>query len=357
MLKSLSYSLAAALLLGLSAPDIAFAQSDEERAGARAAATEGSRAFNEGNYAEALDLFTRAEAIIHSPTHLLFIARAQVKLGQLVRGRETYLKLGREVLAPDAPAAFVNAKEEAKKDLTALDPRIPYVSVSVQGAAGDPVVVNMDGVQIPPTLVGIPRPVDPGEHQFQAFSKGLESEVLTVSVKEGTRQSVALVLKPASVQAGENTDVTPGSGAEGEADGEGSGAGMSFDSSSSNANIPMYVSFGVGAVGIAAGAFFLLQSSSKRSEADDLCGAGQCPADKRADIQQLDDDASAFGTYGIIGLGVGAVGVGAGIYFLLTGDSDSASAAWSGQPERASKSWTGVRPFASLNGAGVYGRF
>jgi hypothetical protein len=37
-----------------------------------------------GTLPDALDLFSRAESIIHAPPHLLYIARAHDKLGKLV---------------------------------------------------------------------------------------------------------------------------------------------------------------------------------------------------------------------------------------------------------------------------------
>src|SRR5258706_10178573 len=86
----------------LHAPDVR-AQTDEERAGARAAATQGADAFSQNRYADALDLFARAESLVHSPSHLLYMARSLEKLGKLVRARETYLKITRERLEPTAP--------------------------------------------------------------------------------------------------------------------------------------------------------------------------------------------------------------------------------------------------------------
>src|SRR5690606_8024682 len=97
-----------------------------------------------------------------------------------------------------APEAFKRAKAEATDELAALEPRIPYVSVVVQGAGPDPITVNMDEVQIPPTLVGIPRPIDPGDHKFQAFAPGLESNATTITLKEGARETVVLTLQPAA---------------------------------------------------------------------------------------------------------------------------------------------------------------
>ena len=81
MYKAFPGFLALALL---TAAPMADAQTNSERAGARAAAGEGLKAFNEGRHAEAIDLFTRAESLVHAPPHLLYIARANEKLGWLV---------------------------------------------------------------------------------------------------------------------------------------------------------------------------------------------------------------------------------------------------------------------------------
>src|SRR5688572_27207371 len=130
---------------------IGWAQTDEERAGARAAAQEGARAFEEGRFADAIDLFTRAQAPVKAPPHLLYMARAHEKLGQLVKAREAYNKITRDRIGDDAPQAFKDAQEAAKKELAALEPRIPYVTVVVKDAKGE-VSVTMDGAKVPPAL-------------------------------------------------------------------------------------------------------------------------------------------------------------------------------------------------------------
>src|ERR1700742_3765530 len=102
-------AIATALVLALGTVVVqpnAFAQSDDDRAGARVAATEGVKAINEKRWADAADLFTRAESLVHSPVHLLYLARAQVQLGKLVKARENYNRIIREHFAPDAPDAF-----------------------------------------------------------------------------------------------------------------------------------------------------------------------------------------------------------------------------------------------------------
>src|SRR5689334_21165790 len=101
-----SCALALSLCMWTSA---AHAQTDEQRAGARSLATEGASAFKDGRYKEAVDLFTKAESLMHAPPHLLYLARAHVKLGQYVKAREAYLRITKEQLGGNAPQAFRDA--------------------------------------------------------------------------------------------------------------------------------------------------------------------------------------------------------------------------------------------------------
>src|SRR5512145_1200497 len=114
----------------------ASAQTEEDRAAARSLATQGISAFNEGRHAEALDLFSRAETLLHAPPHVLYMARAAAKVGQLVRARELYLKLSREELAANAPPAFRDAQAEARDEAKAIEPRLASIVITVKAPAG-----------------------------------------------------------------------------------------------------------------------------------------------------------------------------------------------------------------------------
>jgi hypothetical protein len=148
----------------------AWAQSDDDRAGARVAATEGVKAINEKRWADAADLFSRAESLVHSPVHLLYLARAQEKLGHLVKARENYNKILREKYSTDAPDAFRQAQSSAQQESAGLDARLAAITVKLDGEKG-PVTVTMDGEKVPPALIGLPLPVDPGSHTFEASPK------------------------------------------------------------------------------------------------------------------------------------------------------------------------------------------
>jgi hypothetical protein len=329
-------ALAAMIML---APASVVAQTDDQRADARAAAEQGAQAFEEGRLEEAVDLFTRAESLVHAPPHLLYIARAQVKLGQLVRARENYRKIEREKLPATAPPAFHNAQAAAQKELAELEPRIPMVKIVVKGAGEQPVTVSVNGKQLPAAMIGVARPMDPGDHTFTASAPGLAAGPTTAKIPEAARETVELELvasagaTPAGGVAGSDASRDPVFETSVAADSAGT-SGM---------RIAAYAALGVGVIGVGAGTFFALQSSSKRKDADALCEGG-CPVSKRDEIQGLYDDAGSAQTLSMVGFIVGGVGLAGGVTLLLIDPGSEREA-------------SGVRPWLGLGSAGVSGRF
>jgi hypothetical protein len=326
------------------------AQSDEDRAGARAAASQGIKAFKAGRWEEAADLLTRAEALVHAPTHLVYLGQAEEKQGHLVKAREAYLKITREILAPNAPKAFKKAQADAERLLAALEPRLPYVNVSVTPEDVQELAVTMDGAPVPGALVGVSHPVDPGEHTFQATAKGWEGDPVTIDLGEGERKDVEVTLRQteaalADETAGEGTDT--GAGAT-----TGEGGNVAAASGESGAMSPWtiggFVGLGVGAVGLGMGTYFVLDAASSRDKADKLCTlpGGGCPLDQKGKVDSYDSDADSSNKLAVVGFVVGGVGVAGGVAALLIGANDTSTTAESG-----------VRPYFGLGTAGITGRF
>jgi len=354
----------AAVVFGLSlATTQARAQADEQRAGARAAATAGGRAFEEKHWAESVDYFSRAESLVHSPVHLLYMARAYEKLGALVKAREAYIRITNEELAPNAPQPMRDAKKDAQKELDALEPRVPYVSVVVQGAGPKPVTVTMDGAQVPPALVGVPRPVDPGEHKFEAMSEGMDSAVSSIAVREGRSETVVLTLHPAAAGAAPPPPVAgPAPVTEGQPmmqpmpppqPGPPNGAPPppQADTGSHGPSPLTWVAFGVGAVGLGVGTVFALQSKSKADDATAQCNhpdpydpAGPSDYCTQQGVS-LADDARSARTIATVGFVVGGLGVAGGVTLLILTNKHQPAAA------------TAFEPFIGLGSAGMRGRF
>jgi hypothetical protein len=339
-------------------PGRALAQSDEQRSAARALATDGASAFNEGRFAEAVDLFNRAEALVHATPHLLYLARSYEKQGQLVRAREAYMKIVKEPLAENAAKIFLDTKTNAERELAAIEPRLSSLAIKLEGGeqARDAAVL-VDGVPLAAVLIGVSRPIDPGEHRIEAGASGFRAEPQTLKLAEGEKKSITLKLiadpnakslvpsaEPAAAPAAASPAATRASPT------VDSGPSAPPDDNS-GLRTASYVAFGVGIVGLGAGTLFTLQSSSKRSDADakfeECGGASGCTNNNplSAEVAELDDDARSALTLGIIGFAVGGVGIAAGTGLLIASSGDEG------------KESAGVTPWVGLGSAGVRGRF
>jgi hypothetical protein len=304
--------------------------SDEDRAAARAAATSGIEAYEGGRFQEALDLCMRAEAILHAPVHVLYIARAQVKLGQLVKAHETYIKMLREQLAPDAPHAFVEAQAAAQREEAALGPRVPTLKVSIDGPR-EGVTVLLDGAPLSAALIGLQRPIDPGQHKVEAKSSGSHAEPIAIAIAESESRDVTLHVTPGAgppepAVGGPTRDTTTPPAA---------GGGSSLRTGG-------WISIGVGAAGVLVGTIFLFKNRSNRDDANALCPNGQCPASKRDQITSLDDSASTASTLAWVGYGVGVVGLGVGAVLLYMSGQQQSAPATAGAAARVVP-WIGPR--------------
>lgn len=324
----------------------AHAQTDEERAGARAAAMEGVRAFQDQRWTEAIDYFNKAESLIHAPTHLLYLARAYTQTGQLVKAREAYVKLVKEQLPPNAPQAFQDAQRDGAGELAAIEKRLPSVRVLVQGASNN-VTATQDEVPFPSVLIGVPRPVDPGKYAFRAFAPGLASDTVTVDLAEGQREVVTLVLKPSNeavVGAANGTDAgAPQAPLHRD---EGASSPARPGGGSSAMTLGGYVGLGVGVLGLGAGTVFAIVSHGKRADGDELCPGGLCRVSDKSELEALDSQASLMGQLAIAGFAVGAAGVATGVTLLLLG-RETPSPAKVGS----------VTPWVGYGSAGVAGTF
>ena len=124
--RSLSFAFVhrAPWLIGAAPPALAQV-SDAERAGARELFKEGDQLQRAGHFAEALDKFQRAQQVFAAPTNLLRIAECEAALGRLVESAEAYREVLRTPLPAGSPPAFQAAVDQAKAELSQVEPRVP----------------------------------------------------------------------------------------------------------------------------------------------------------------------------------------------------------------------------------------
>ena len=178
-----------------------FAQSAADKAAARDLAIAGIKLHNQGEHKKALEKLQRAQRLFDAPTHLLFIARSQVKLGLLVEGSETYRELNRSQLGSDPPAAFVNAVNAGKKELPAVLPRIPKLTVEVEPSDVEGLEVFLDNQPISSAAIGVARPTNPGKHVVRVTAPGYKRQQKELKLDEGKTTSLKFTLEKGSGEA------------------------------------------------------------------------------------------------------------------------------------------------------------
>lgn len=329
-------------------PRVAWADTDRDRAAARSLADRGADAFDEGDYARALELFSRAEQLVHAPPHLSFMARSLAKLGRLVEAHEMYLKIVNEDLPTTAPRAFKAAHEQAEAEIGNVEARIAHVTVTIRGGAANKATLSIDHTDIPAAEQGIPLPIDPGTHVFAAHNGSARSEEKTVTLGDGTAVSLELTLPAAENTGLQTTTAAPPT--------ERSSSNVwskPTDSMSSGAGrrIVAYSAFGVGAVGIGVGTYFTVSALSSRHSANQVFACDttpeRCTADEKAIVSHYDHESKIARGWAIAAYAVGAAGIGTGVVLLLTGTAPKNTAARI--PE--------LRLFAGVGSLALAGRF
>ncbi len=308
--------------LCLVAPAVS-ALSDEERSGARAAASQGVDAFEQQRWAEAIELFSRAEEIVHSPVHLSFIARAEVKLGHLVKASEIFNRIKREPLPSNPPKALVDAVANASTQLDELEDQLAYVEIKVSGANTRDLTVTTDGVAVANALVAVRRPIDPGSHVFQASGTVGGSAPVTATFKPGERKVIELTIKPELATAA--APIAPAATAVASTSVASTAPESPPAPTSSNHGLRIggYTALGVGVVGVALGTVFIVGAKSKGDKADeayDACGGPSCPTADRGYVQSLEDDQARNKTFAAVSFGVGGAAIATGITLLILGN-------------------------------------
>lgn len=338
MRRSFACLVGLALLARVGAGHAADPVDDSERNAARNLAEQGRDAFERGDFERSRDLFHRAYDLVQAPTLALYEARSLAKLGRLVEAVEAYLRAIRTPLEPSSPVAFRKAVRDAETEEQQLAPRVPKLTIVVTGPGAQlpEVSVTLDRERVKPALLGVEVPVDPGRHQLEAQVPGGEVSRVALTLGEQERKTVEIsVAAPVSVPA---AVVAPPL--------ERSSAPTRRAPGPPRASWQRPAAFAAGGLavaGLGTGVIAGVLAGSKHAELERQCPNRACvEGTAGADDLRSFRSLRAVSTVGYV---FGAVGVVAGVTFLLTAPS-------SRDTQRAAISvWMGA------NGAGVTGAF
>src|SRR5947209_7514847 len=105
---------------------------------------------------------------------------------------------------PGAPAPFVKALEDAKREIDSVTPHIARVTINVTGC--DSPSVTLDGATVPSMILGIKKPIDPGTHEVKASASGCKPATMSFTVDDGKEATANVALEK---EATTNTTTTP----------------------------------------------------------------------------------------------------------------------------------------------------
>jgi hypothetical protein len=195
------------------------ASSDADRAAARELGKQGLTALDQGNFAVAEDRLSRAIALHDVPTLRLARARARRASEKLVSAGEDYRAVLRWPTVAGEPSVFVDARRDARSELEALEPRIPRLTIVLQGG---PATVTVGGFEWPQALIGVARPMDPGEYVVEVHNANRQVESRRVRLVIGQSETLTLaapvVAAPGVVPSGTAAASQPAAQASGELD-------------------------------------------------------------------------------------------------------------------------------------------
>ncbi|MEP7051988.1 MAG: PEGA domain-containing protein [Pseudomonadota bacterium] len=291
------YALAAGLrLAALAVPaltvtfsaSIAGAQDKTELSKARAQFQRAIELEQAGNYTSALDTFRSVGEVRMTPQVRFHIATCEEKLGRLVTALGGY-----QLAFADADSVGDDFKAEVELAVTRLQASIPKLVIN-RGSGGEAAEIQLDGVELGASSVGIAVPLDPGPHAITAKAPNFMPFSRTVTIAENEQKNVDVTLAPEP---------------------ELERVSVATPIERPRSKVVPYVIGGVGLASlVGAGVLFGLRQSAL-SDLESKCGAARqsCPQSARGEVSNL----SLYNTTAQIALGVGVVGVGTAVGLLI----------------------------------------
>lgn len=311
--------------LTATSPALADAESDAKDLFAR-----GRDLRNRGDCANASPLFFKAWRIFPQGLgNLRNYAECEEQLGHFASSRRAWLDIKRALLTAPNDPKYEGWDKDAEDAANRLKPKVAVVTVEIIQKIGDKkqtaneksgVELLINGERVAPNLIGAPLERDPGQYTFRAQAPDSPQPVEQgIALAAGDNKKISLeitrVPKDPAKDPNAGGPVDPG-------------YPNGDDKGGSGTRTLGWIAIGVGAASlVGSGVTFLLYNGAK-SDLEAACGVdweNTCPSSKKAERDDAIDRGKLMGTLSPIFLGVGVVGVGAGVALLLASPSKSSA--------------------------------
>jgi hypothetical protein len=299
----------------------------QEDAAADALFNKGLSEMEAGHYETACPAIKESQRLDPRMGTLFTLAECEAKGGLLasaVAHYDEYLRLFAR-LTSQQKSTQAGREKVSSAQKAALTPQVPYVTLVLHDAPAG-TTVKWDDVVFNLPALGVPLPVNPGDHTATTQLPGGGRLITHVTIARGERKQVDLKLPPAS--SGKAVAAVP-------AETPATTASATAPASPDDAAAPdrsrkpfIYGAAGVGAMGIIVGSITGAVVLGKKGTIEDNCVETSCNAVGK----DAADSAHTLGTVSTIGFSVGIVGLAAAAVLLLTEPpktSAAAARAWS----------------------------
>jgi hypothetical protein len=275
------------------------------------------------DFAAACPALSESQRLDPRPGTLFTLAECEAGWGHLASAFTAYTDYVSQVDAMTTAQRPKHADRRARasehlKQLEAQVPRVVLKAVQPFPSGTD---ITLDSLQIGLPMLGVPLPVDPGEHTLSIRRGSAPAQKQTFSLAVGERKTVELLpLKEEATTPPPPPTTTP------------SAAGTSPPPALPPAppsRTGMYVAGGVGVLGFVVGGVTGGIALSKKSTVNDQCVNLVCSHEGK----QAADSAKSMALVSTIGFGVGLAGVAvAAILYATSSPAPQTTAAWRFEP-------------------------
>ena len=280
-----------------------------ERETARSLMLEGDKLRVAGDLKEALSRFQSAHALMGVPTTGLAVAETQAQLGLLVDARSTALEVLSIEAAATEPAVFAAAREKLATLTQSLEKRVCTLRTGVSPESAD-YKLQIDNVNLPRAARGAPFKTNPGAHIIKVRAPGYREQTRELTLREGAVAELHFTLaaeaevKRAPAQA-PPAAVSPGQAA----------YSYQLDEARQSGRTRGLIGLSLGAVSLTAGAVTGWLSWSMTAHELEVCRPDYSCDRSQADALR---QANTLGHIANITVPLGIIGIGYGLYELLT---------------------------------------
>lgn len=311
--------------LTTTSPALADAESDAKDLFAR-----GRDLRNRGDCANASPLFYKAWRIYPQGLgNLRNYAECEEQLGHFASSRRAWLDIKRALLTAPNDPKYEGWDKDAEDAANRLKPKVAVVTVEVIQKIGDQkqpaneksgIELLINGEAIAPNLIGAPLERDPGQYTIRVRAADAPQPVEQgIALAAGDNKKVSLEITRVPKDPAKDPN---GGGA------VDPGYPNGDDRGGSGTRTLGWIALGVGAASlVGSGVTFLLYNGAK-SDLEAACGAdweNTCPQSKAGERNDAVDRGQLMGTLSPIFLGVGVVGIGAGVALLVASPSKSST--------------------------------